>query len=248
MKALIVDDEPLARAEVRRLLSQIAGIEVVGECSTVAQAKEVLTRLTPDVLLLDIEMPGGSGFDLLEQLESVPAVIFTTAYDRHAVRAFDVGAVDYVLKPIEVGRLAAALARVAPQQTRSRVFVRDGARCWLVPFDEVSRITSDGNYVRLSWGERELLFARSLATLERHLGTSALVGSNHNSHQTGVGASSPRSEPSFFRANRAELVNLSFITEVTPAAGGRLTLLLRGGVTVQVSRRQARALRATLGW
>lgn len=234
MRALIVDDEPLARAEVRRLLSQIAGIQVVGECSTVAQAKEAVTRLKPSVVLLDIEMPGGSGFELLEQLESLPAVIFTTAYDRHAVRAFDVGAVDYVLKPIELERLAAALARAAPQQTRSRVFVRDGARCWLVPLDEVSRITSDGNYVQLSWGDRELLLARSLATLERHLGLS-VVGTSQSSNQ------------SFFRANRAELVNLAFIEEVKPAAGGRLTLLLRGGVTVAVSRRQARTLRATLG-
>lgn len=228
MKVLVVDDEPLARAELRRLVAAVSGAVVVGECATALEAERALLASTPDVMLLDIEMPGGTGFDLLERVPTLPAVIFTTAYDQHALRAFEVGAIDYLLKPIELGRLRAALARVTPR-TRPRLFVRDGARCWLVPLDEVRSVTTDGNYVRLSWGERELLFARSLAALERHL-------------DDGV----------FVRANRATLVNLAWVERITPRLGGRLELHLRGGTSashaVIVSRRQAQALRSKLGW
>jgi two-component system, LytTR family, response regulator len=225
VNVVIVDDEPLARAELRRLLGRLPGVgaTVVGEAANADEAERVLAGVRADVLLLDIEMPGASGFDLLERLPHVPPVIFTTAYDRHAVRAFEVSALDYLLKPIELDRLATALARVG-DRARPRVFVRDGARCWLVPLDEVRLVVSDGNYVRLVWGERELLLARSLAALESHL--------------------DPRV---FVRANRAELVNLGLVDRVTPEPNGTLVVALRGGGTVVVSRRQARRLRSTLG-
>jgi two-component system LytT family response regulator len=223
VNVLIVDDEPLPRRDLRRLLGRLPGVTVIGEAATADEAAAAIAREPPDVVLLDIEMPGGSGFDLLDRLPAIPPVIFTTAYDQHAVRAFEVDAVDYLLKPIELDRLAAALARVgpAPRSGRDRVFVRDGARCWLVPLREVRLIASDGNYVRLMWGERELLLTRSLAALERQLDPHV-----------------------FLRANRAELVNLDFIGIVVPAVGGRLSLQLRGGPTVSVSRRQARLFRA----
>lgn len=223
MNVLVVDDEPLPRKDLRRLLDQIPGVTVIGEAATVEEAAAAIARELPDVVLLDIEMPGGTGFELLDRLAAIPPVIFTTAYDHHAVRAFEVDAVDYLLKPIELARLAAALARVAPRSERGsdRLFVRDGARCWLVPVDEVRLIATDGNYVRLVWGDRELLLARSLAALERQL--------------------DPRV---FLRANRKELVNLGFVAAVAPVAGGRLSLQLRGGPSVSVSRRQARLFRA----
>lgn len=112
MKALIVDDEPLARRELRRLLSAHRSIQIVGEAGDIGEARECIESLTPGVVFLDIQMPGGSGFDLLAQLEWLPRIIFTTAYDCYAVTAFDVSALDYLLKPIEPERLAAALEKL----------------------------------------------------------------------------------------------------------------------------------------
>jgi len=224
VNVVIVDDEPLARAELRRLLALLPGTTVVGEAANADEAEQLLARVHADALLLDIEMPGASGFDLVERLPRVPPVIFTTAYDHHAVRAFEISALDYLLKPIELDRLAAALAKVGDGR-RTRLFVRDGARCWLVPVDEIRLIASDGNYVRLAWGDRELMLARSLATLESQL-----------------------DPQTFVRANRAEIMNLAMIERITPGQGGRLLAELRGGPVVAISRRQARRLRATLGW
>src|SRR5262244_43088 len=151
MRALIVDDERLARAEMRRLLAAHPDIEIVGEAAHAEEARERIAQLAPDLLLLDIEMPGGSAFDLLASLDTAPAVIFTTAFDAHAVRAFEVSALDYLLKPIDPTRLAAALdrARAAlrehaePSERIDRVFVRDGDRCWFVRLDDVAVIESE---------------------------------------------------------------------------------------------------------
>ena len=116
MKAMIIDDEPPARRELRRLLTDFSWVEVVGEAGDVDQAAAMVETLSPELLLLDIQMPGGSGFDLLARLEDLPQVIFTTAYDEHAVRAFEVDALDYLLKPIDPARLAEALGRVKSAQ------------------------------------------------------------------------------------------------------------------------------------
>jgi two-component system LytT family response regulator len=232
MKALIVDDEPLARRELRRLLDAIHGIEIVGEAGNIDEARASIEDLAPDVVFLDIQMPGGSGFDLLAQLELVPRVIFTTAYDQYAVKAFDVNALDYLLKPIEPARLAAALRKLQgtaplsggtmlPDAPLEQLFVRDGHRCWFVPLREVSLINSEGNYVRLHWGRERPLLGRSLATLEQKL--------------------DPRR---FFRANRRQLVNLGHIEQVELGEGGRLHVSLRNGPEIEISRRQARLFRA----
>jgi len=117
MRALIVDDEPPARRELRRLLNEFAWVEIVGEGGNVDQAEEMIGLLAPELLFLDIQMPGGTGFDLLSRLEDLPQVIFTTAYDEHAVRAFEVDALDYLLKPIDPKRLAEALDRAKSAQT-----------------------------------------------------------------------------------------------------------------------------------
>jgi len=229
MRALIVDDEPPARREMRRLLAEFPWLEIVGEAGAVKEAQAQVDGLCPDLLFLDIQMPGGSGFDLLAQLEHVPRVIFTTAHDEHAVRAFDVNALDYLLKPIDPRRLAAALGKIQIAEPRAgtaarpvleQLFVRDGTRCWFVPLREVQMLAAEGNYVRLYWGKIRPLLARSLAAVEQRLDPSQ-----------------------FFRANRSEIINLSFIEGVEPGLNGRLHAQLRGGPEVEISRRQARLFR-----
>ncbi|HEY6925624.1 MAG TPA: response regulator [Steroidobacteraceae bacterium] len=232
MRAIIVDDEPPARRELRRLLSEYPWIEIIGECGNIEEAAVKVEALTPALLFLDIQMPGGSGFDLLSRLEHLPQVIFTTAHDEHAVRAFEVNALDYLLKPIDPARLAASLSRIrkdnAPpaQEPRAeaalqQLFVRDGAQCWFVPLREVSLLTSEGNYVRLSWGTRRPLLGRALSTIEQRLDPQR-----------------------FFRANRRQIINLDFIENVELGVNGRLHVQLRDGPEVEISRRQARLFRS----
>jgi len=228
MRAFIVDDEAPARREMRRLLAEFSWIRIVGEAASLEEAQRLLDELNPALLFLDIQLPGGSGFDLLERLEHLPRVIFTTAHDEHAVRAFEVNALDYLLKPIDPRRLAAALARVeAAASTAQRgapleqLFVKDGGRCWFVPLAEVQLLTSEGNYVRLHWGKERPLLSRNLLALEQRLDPTQ-----------------------FFRANRSQIVNLKFIVGVEPGEGGRLHAQLRDGREIEISRRQARVFKA----
>ena len=227
MRALIIDDEPPARRELRRLLAEFPSIEVVGEAGNVEEAAVRIAALSPGLLFLDIQMPGGSGFDLLTRLEYAPQVVFTTAHDEHAVRAFEVNALDYVLKPIDPARLAAAVSRVRPaaaqpesSEALEQIFVRDGPNCWFVPLREVRLLTSEGNYVRLAWGSRQPLLGRALTSLEQRL--------------------DPKR---FFRANRQQILNLDFIANVELGVAGRLHVQLRDGPEVEISRRQARLFR-----
>ncbi len=222
MKALIVDDEPLARRELRRLLDEHSAIEIVGEAGNIDEARAEIERLSPDLVFLDIQMPGGTGFDLLARLERVPRIIFTTAYDQYAVKAFEVNALDYLLKPIEPERLAAALRKFQAPPVE-QLFIRDGHRCWFVPLREVTVFSAEGNYVRLQWGKERPLLGRSLIAVESML------------------------DPlRYFRANRGQIINLEFIQQVEPADGGRLRVRLRDGLEVEVSRRQARLFRTRL--
>jgi two-component system, LytTR family, response regulator len=230
VRAVIVDDEAPARREMRRLLAEFDWITIVGEAAGIDGAQTLIEELTPALVFLDIQMPGGSGFDLLSRLEHVPRVIFTTAHDEHAVQAFAVNALDYLLKPIDPRRLAAALERVAaaaptPAAPRAAIleqlFVQDGDRCWFVPMREVQLLTSEGNHVRLSWGKERPLLARSLTAVEQRLDPAQ-----------------------FFRANRRQIVNLSCIASVELGVGGRLQAQLRGGGEVEISRRQARVFKA----
>ena len=227
MRTLIIDDERPARRELLRLLTDFPEIEVIGECANIAEAKAAIDSSSVALIFLDVQMPGGSGFDLLSELEEIPQVIFTTAYHEHAVRAFEVNALDYLLKPIEPARLAGALARVQrtfnkpdPLSARvsplQRLFVQNGGDCWFVPLEEVRLLTSEGNCVRLSWGSRRPLVGRSLANLE------------------------PRLDPTvFFRANRRQIINPRFIDKIEPGVKGRLHVGLRGGPDVEISRRQS---------
>ena len=232
MKAMIIDDEPPARRELRRLLNEFAWVEVVGEAGNVDQAEEMIGVLAPELLFLDIQMPGGSGFDLLTRLEDVPQVIFTTAFDQHAVRAFEVDALDYLLKPVDPARLAEALGRAKSAQAGrtpqrgavlEQIFVRDGSRCWFVPLREVRLLTSEGNYIRLSWGKEKPLLGRALTALEQRLDPNR-----------------------FFRANRRQIINLEFIQNVELGVNGRLHAQLRDGLEVEISRRQARLFKTKM--
>jgi two-component system LytT family response regulator len=222
---LIVDDERLARAELRRLLAVHPRVEIVGEAATAEQARAQIQELAPDLMLLDIEMPGENAFELLATLDRSPAVIFTTAFDHHALRAFEVSALDYLVKPIEPVRLATALDRALaayrPATPTDRVFVRDGDRCWFVRLADVPVIESEGNYVRLDVDGQPLL-ARTLAYLEQRL------------------------QPEFFRASRRYLVNLRRIERVETGPGGGLVLIMMGGREIEMSRRAALRFRAIM--
>lgn len=226
MKALIIDDERLARQELRRLLAAHAEIEIVGEARTGEAALALIARLEPDVLFLDIRMPGMSGFDLLQRLDDVPQVIFTTAYDEYALKAFEVSALDYLVKPVAPTRLAAAVAKLRPRGAQSRleqVFVKDGERCWLVRVTDIFLLESEGNYTRLYFANERPLILRSLAALRERLDPAV-----------------------FFRAGRRHIINLKWVERVDPAPGGNLVVILRGGAAVEMSRRQSARFREAL--
>ena len=235
MKALIIDDERIARVELRRLLAAHTGIVVVGEARNGSEALQQIQALAPDVIFLDVQMPGMSGFELLEQLEEPPQVIFTTAFDKHAVQAFEANALDYLLKPVAPNRLASAVERLRsnPREAKpradsealplERIFVRDGERCWLVQVADIILLESEGNYTRLYFGKDKPLIPRSLAALEERL--------------------DPRH---FFRASRQHLVNLKWIEQVDNGVADNLVVSLKGGLKVDMSRRQSQRLRELL--
>jgi two-component system LytT family response regulator len=226
MKAIIVDDERIARQELRRLLLAHPEIEIAGEAQNGPEALELIPKLAPDVVFLDIQMPEMTGFELLTQLDEVPQIIFTTAYDQYAIRAFEVNALDYLLKPVAPARLAAAVAKLRPRKIPPRleqVFVRDGERCWLVRVADIYLLESEGNYTRICFKSERPLIGKSLASLEARLDPSI-----------------------FFRTSRAQIVNLKWVEKVETAPAGNLEITLRSGQTVAASRRQSTALREAL--
>ncbi|NCQ17546.1 MAG: DNA-binding response regulator [Ignavibacteria bacterium CG_4_8_14_3_um_filter_37_9] len=230
MKAIIVDDERLARTELRRLLAPFKEIEIIAEAVNAKDALEKITRLNPDLIFLDIQMPGKNGFELLEELESAPEVIFTTAYDEYALKAFEFNALDYLLKPIEPQRLEESIKRVTAKTKAEKfvstekqylmaddqVFVKDGDRCWFVKLSEIRLFESEGNYARLYFNDFKPLILRTLNSLDERL--------------------DPRT---FFRANRKHIVNLKWIDNIEPWLNGGLLVKLKGGQKVEVSRRQS---------
>ena len=178
MKALIIDDERLARKELNTLLQAHREIEVIGEAVNAEDAFNQIHRLNPDVLFLDIQMPGKNGFELLEQLDSVPKVIFTTAFDEYAIKAFEINALDYLLKPIQPERLADSIQKLLKEEyqeeskskdIRSRklthddqVFVKDGEKCWFVRLADVRYFESDGNYIKVYFDKFRPMIHKSL--------------------------------------------------------------------------------------
>ncbi len=238
MKALLIDDERLARNELRRLLAAFPEITVAGEATNAKQAREQLATLGPDLIFLDVQMPGETGMELLESLElPIPHVIFTTAYDEFAVKAFELNALDYLLKPVDPARLAAAIGRlhekassIATESAKSvardrlaaedKVFVREGDRCWFVEVKSIRRLESEGNYTRVHFENAQPQLFRSLNAMEERL------------------------DPKyFFRANRREIINLAWIDKIEPWFSGGLLVHLKGGAKVELSRRQAQEFR-----
>lgn len=230
MKALIIDDERLARAELKRLLTPFKEINVVGEAVNAEDAMSKIGELNPDLIFLDIQMPGKNGFELLEELDSVPTVVFTTAYDEYALKAFEYNAMDYLLKPIEPKRLEDTIKKLVERKQKEvseisghpvlseedQVFVKDGDRCWFVKLTNVKLFESEGNYVRLYFDDFKPLILRTLNYLDERL-----------------------DEKTFFRASRKHIVNLKWIDTIEPWLNGGLLVKLKGGQKIEVSRRQA---------
>jgi two-component system LytT family response regulator len=239
MKAILIDDERLARNELRRLLAVFSDIEIIGEAANAAQARTLLVTLEPDLLFLDIQMPEETGLDLLASLEApVPAVIFTTAYDEFAVKAFELNALDYLLKPVDPARLATAVERVRAKGTptpppagtpalprgrllaEDKVFVREGDRCWFVQVKQIRLLESEGSYTRVHFENAQPQLFRSLSAMEERLDPKC-----------------------FFRANRSQIINLDWIDRIEPWFSGGLVVHLKGGAKVELSRRQAQEFR-----
>jgi two-component system, LytTR family, response regulator len=230
MKAIIIDDERLARVELRRLLTPFKEINIVGEAVNVDDALKKISELNPDLVFLDIQMPGKNGFELLEELDSVPKVVFTTAYDEYALKAFEYNALDYLLKPIEPKRLEETIKKIIETSKKDKisentqsvltesdqVFVKDGEKCWFVKLANVRLFESEGNYVRLYFDENKPLILRTLNYLDERL-----------------------DDRSFFRANRKHIINLKWIDNIEPWLNGGLLVKLKGGMKIEVSRRQA---------
>ncbi|GAB2770059.1 LytTR family DNA-binding domain-containing protein [Rhabdobacter roseus] len=235
MKTLIVDDERLARNELKRLLEPFSKIDIVGEASNADEALVMIDELQPELLFLDIQMPGKNGFELLSALEGkAPEVIFTTAYDEYAIKAFEFNALDYLLKPIDSDRLRDAINRVEENQSplevavapnersekvlgeNDQVFVKDGEKCWFVKLGKIRLFESMGNYVRLHFDDQKPLVLKSLNSLEERL-----------------------DQNTYFRANRKHIINLQWIEKIEPWFSGGLLVTLQGGDRIEISRRQA---------
>ncbi|MFT4753465.1 MAG: two-component system LytT family response regulator [Salibacteraceae bacterium] len=233
IKCLIIDDERLARQELRRILEQHKNIEILDECANAEEAITKIEELKPDLIFLDIQMPGKSGFDVLEEVIYTPEVIFVTAYDEFALKAFEVSALDYILKPVEENRFDESLKKVidkieSKQQDVSysssdeqlgpndQVFVKDGDKCWFVELGDIRLFESEGNYVRVYFENNKPLILKSLNNLDKKL-----------------------SDKLFFRANRKHIVNLKWIDKIETWFNGGLLVILKDDKKIEISRRQA---------
>ena len=250
MRVLIVDDEPVARRRLRRLLRPAGDVVIAGECGDGATALDMIRELSPDVVLLDVQMPELDGFELLQTLspEEIPVIIFVTAYDRYALRAFEVHALDYVLKPVEAERLATALSRararleerkgarvdgrmLALLETLSpgrkhltRIPVRTEGRVHLLDLGDVDWISAADNYVTFHAGARKYLVRDTMGRLERELDPGRFV-----------------------RVHRSSIVQIDRVRELLPDFHGDFTLVLASGTTLTLSRGYRSKLEAVLG-
>ena len=230
MKALLLDDERLARQELRSLLAEHKQIEIIGEAENAKEAKTKIDELKPDVIFLDIQMPGKNGLELIEEISVLPEVIFVTAYDEYAIRAFEVNALDYLLKPVLPARLSECIKKLeakeekefarkeslTPFEDDDQVFVKDGERCWFVKLANIRLFESEGNYVRVCFDNNRPLILRSLNNLEQRL--------------------NPKT---FFRASRKHIINLKWIEGIETWFNGGLMAKIKGGEQIEISRRQA---------
>lgn len=231
MKAIIVDDERLARKELMSLLASHPEIEIVDEAANPDEAVEKIEKHDPDVVFLDIQMPGKTGFEMLEGMERVPQVIFTTAYDEFALKAFEYNALDYLLKPIQPERLTESLNKVSIKESKKspkdqklsnkdQVFVKDGDKCWFVKLEDVRLFESDGNYIKVYFDKFKPMIHKSLNALDERL-----------------------DDRHFFRASRKHIINLGWVESIDTWFNGGLLVQLKGGEKIEVSRRQSARFR-----
>lgn len=217
---VIIDDERLAREELKRALTRHPDVEVLGEAGNADEARLLIEKHHPQLIFLDVQMPEKSGFDLLEMLDDVPEVMFTTAFDQYAAKAFEANALDYLVKPIREERFARAMNKVRGKLHTSpgdqQIFIKDGNKCHFVKLADVHLIESMDNYAVLHFGDKKAFLKRSLNQMEDKL-----------------------SPALFFRINRAQIVNTSFIAKVGQLPGGKLNVSLKTGQTLEVSERQS---------
>ncbi len=243
LRAVIVDDEELARTYLRELLRPHADIEVVAECANGFEAVKAVTELQPDLLFLDIQMPKLDGFEVLQLIAAPPAVVFVTAYDQYALRAFDVHAVDYLLKPFDAARFDAALERVRgrigrqlppaaelaatarpPAQYLERIVVRDGPKVDIIPADALDYAEAQDDYVMLRSRGKGHLKQETISNLEASLDPNRFV-----------------------RIHRSYLVNVDRVARIEPYTKDSRIAILRDGARLPVSRAGYARLRALLG-
>ena len=245
LRLLVVDDEPLIRSGIRHDLSGMPAIDVAGECGSVAEAVAAIRSSRFDLVLLDVQMPDGTGFDVIREVgpEQMPAVVFVTAYDKYAIQAFEVNAVDYLLKPFDDLRLRESIERARERMSRpsdlmrhleslleargdrwaQRLVVRTGDRFDFVPVDSIDWIESANNYTMLHCRSKDYLYGETMTALERLL-----------------------DPDKFVRVHRSHMVNLARITGVNAIAGGVYELELQGGVRVGTGRQYSDRIRKLL--
>jgi two-component system, LytTR family, response regulator len=228
MKAIIIDDERLARQELKNLLAEYKDVEIIAECASAADGKQKIEELKPDVVFLDINMPGKTGLELVEEISALPDVVFVTAYDEHAIRAFELNAFDYLLKPVQPQRLAETIKKLSLKEGSTgkentslltdtdQVFIKDGEKCWLIKVNDIRLFESEGNYVRVYFDSFKPLILRSLNNLEQRL-----------------------SEKTFFRASRKHIINLDYIASIETWFNGGLMVKMKDQKEIEISRRQA---------
>jgi two-component system LytT family response regulator len=228
MKAIIIDDERLARQELKNLLAEHKEVEVIAECADAIQAKEKINELKPDIIFCDIHMPGKTGLELVEEISGTIDVVFVTAFDEHAIKAFELNAFDYLLKPVQPERLAETIKKLSIKESANKidnntpltgsdmVFIKDGDKCWFVRLSDIRLFESEGNYVRVYFENFRPLILRSLNSLESRL-----------------------NEKQFFRASRKHMINLSYIASIETWFNGGLNVKLKDGKEIEISRRQA---------
>jgi len=230
LKTVIVEDSRLARNELKELLKAHQEIELIGEAENVDEGFKLINEVKPDLLFLDINMPEKDGFELLEMLDEVPIIIFTTAFDEYAIKSFEYNAFDYLLKPINQKRFSASIAKILESISSDsaeknddstlaldkKIFIKDGEKCWLVKVQDITLFEIVGNYTRVFFEENQPLIYKSLTQIEEKL-----------------------PEDVFFRANRQQIININHVSKVVSWFNGKLKIEMHSGEEIEISRRQS---------
>jgi len=235
IRTLLIDDEHLAIAELTHMLASYSDIAIIGKAQHAEEAIQLIRTEKPDLVFLDINMPEKNGFEMLAELDEAPQVIFVTAYDQYAIKAFEVNALDYLLKPVNKMRLDEAITKVKKQlqkqaeatevlSIQKRIFIKDGEQCFFVPLSEIYLFESAGNYVKVFFEKKKPMLHRSLNYMEERL-----------------------PESHFFRASRQHIINIEYIKQIVPFHNNTLRVTLHNGAEVDISQRQSVRFRELMG-